>query len=115
MQYQGMFLPKALYWGHSGARENFALRIRNIVEAGYRSLGECPVIIGECGIPMDMKLVALMTCAVIVAEPSCSKGEAFKEDKWHWQARMMDAMLTALDRALVGFTYVYCTDSRRRG
>ena len=56
---QGMFLPKALYWGHQGARENFSLQMRNIVEAGYRSLGERPVIIGECGIPMDMKLVVL--------------------------------------------------------
>ena len=46
-------------------------------------------------------------CYALIA-PYCSfsKGEAFKDDKWHWQTRMMDAMLTALDRALVGFTYV---------
>ena len=55
MPSKGMFLPKALYWGHQGARENFSLQMRNIVEAAYRSLGERPVIIGECGIPMDMK------------------------------------------------------------
>ena len=54
---QGMFLPKAFYWGQKGARENFSLQIRNIVENGYRSLGELPVIIGECGVPMDMKYV----------------------------------------------------------
>ncbi|KII91594.1 glycoside hydrolase family 5 protein [Plicaturopsis crispa FD-325 SS-3] len=84
---RGMFLPKALYWGQRGARENFTLQIRNIVEAGYRSLGERPVIIGECGIPMDM-----------------NKGEAFKTDNWVWQARMMDAMITALEKSLVGFT-----------
>ncbi|KAH9834996.1 glycoside hydrolase superfamily [Rhodofomes roseus] len=84
---RGMFPLKAFYWGHQGARDNFALQIRNIVEAGYRSLGEKPVIIGECGIPMDL-----------------NKGEAFKTDRWHWQTRMMDAMLTALDRSLVGFT-----------
>ena len=52
---KGTFLLKTLYWGHQGARDNFALQIRNIVEAGFRSLGERPVIIGECGIPMDMK------------------------------------------------------------
>lgn len=52
-----MFPLKAFYWGQWGARENFSLQIRNIVEAAYKSLGEMPVIIGECGIPMDMKSV----------------------------------------------------------
>ena len=52
-----MFPLKAFYWGQRGARENYSLQIRNIVEAGYRSLGEIPIIIGECGIPMDMKSV----------------------------------------------------------
>ncbi|OCH85892.1 glycoside hydrolase [Obba rivulosa] len=84
---RGMFPLKAFYWGQQGARDNFSLQIRNIVEAGYRSLGEMPVIIGECGIPMDL-----------------NKGEAFKTDDWTWQLRMMDAMVTALDRSLVGFT-----------
>lgn len=50
-----MFPVKAFYWGQKGARENFALQLRNIVEAAYRSLGEKPVLIGECGVPMDMK------------------------------------------------------------
>jgi len=52
-----MFPPKAFYWGQRGARENYTLQIRNIVEASYRALGERPVIIGECGVPMDMKSV----------------------------------------------------------
>lgn len=34
----------------------------------------------------------------------CSKGEAFETDRWDWQTKMMDAMLTALERSLVGFT-----------
>ncbi|KAI0819374.1 glycoside hydrolase [Trametes gibbosa] len=84
---RGMFPLKAFYWGQKGARDNFALQIRNIVEAGYRSLGETPIIIGECGIPMDM-----------------NKGEAFETDRWDWQTKMMDAMITALERSLVGFT-----------
>lgn len=51
-----MFPLKALYWGHSGARANYTLQIGNIVRAGYNSLHSTrPVIIGECGIPMDMK------------------------------------------------------------
>jgi len=54
-----MFLPKAFYWGQLGARDNYSLQIRNIVESGYQSLGEVPVIISECGVPMDMKSVPL--------------------------------------------------------
>jgi hypothetical protein len=50
-----MFLLKAFYWGQKGVRENFALQIRNIVEGGYQALGEKAVVIGETGIPMDMK------------------------------------------------------------
>ncbi|KAI0069139.1 glycoside hydrolase family 5 protein [Artomyces pyxidatus] len=84
---RGMFPLKAFYWGHRGARDNFSLQLRNIVEAGYKSLGEKPVIIGECGVPMDM-----------------NKGQAFKTDDWKWQSRMMDAMITGLERSLVGFT-----------
>ena len=50
-----MFVPKAFYWGQRGARDNFSLQIRNITEEAYKVLGETPVVIGECGIPMDMK------------------------------------------------------------
>ena len=52
-----MFFLKAFYWGQKGARDNYALQLQNLVEHGYNSLGETPVIIGECGIPMDMKSV----------------------------------------------------------
>ncbi|KAH7928854.1 glycoside hydrolase family 5 protein [Leucogyrophana mollusca] len=84
---RGMFPLKAFYWGQKGARDNFSLQIRNITEAAYRTLGEKPVLIGECGIPMDM-----------------NQKEAFTTDNWMWQSRMMDAMITGLERALVGFT-----------
>lgn len=55
-----MFPLKAFYWGQRGARDNFSLQIRNIVQSGYSSLGEVPVIIGETGVPMDMKLAPLL-------------------------------------------------------
>jgi hypothetical protein len=54
---QGMFPLKAFYWGQRGARENYSLQISNIANEAYRALGEKPVVIGECGIPMDMKYV----------------------------------------------------------
>ncbi|KAG8998998.1 hypothetical protein FRB90_012180 [Tulasnella sp. 427] len=84
---RGLPVWKAFYWGHHSARENYALQLRTIVEEGYKSLGENPVIIGETGVPMDM-----------------NEKEAFSTRDFTWQERMMDALLTGLERALVGFT-----------
>lgn len=35
-----------------------------------------------------------------------NKRTAFGTDDWTWQRRMMDAMITGLERANIGFTYV---------
>jgi len=78
---------KVFYWGQKGARDNYATQIRSLVEAGYRSIGERPVLVGECGVPMDM-----------------NGGAAFKSDDWKWQRRLMDSMITGLERANIGFT-----------
>ena len=40
----------------------------------------------------------------IISQRENSKGEAFKTGNFTHQMRMMDAMLTALEKALVGFT-----------
>ncbi len=40
----------------------------------------------------------------IISQGKHSKGEAFKTGNFTHQMRMMDAMLTALEKALVGFT-----------
>jgi hypothetical protein len=61
-----MFPLKAFYWGQKGARENFSLQIRNIVDGGYKALGEKPVLIGECGVPMDMKCVAVSALFIML-------------------------------------------------
>ncbi|KAF8587786.1 glycoside hydrolase family 5 protein [Ramaria rubella] len=84
---RGMFITRAMYWGHASARDNFALQLGNIAQEAYRSLGERPVMIGECGIPMDMNLK-----------------EAFRTGNFTWQTKMMDAMITGLERNLLGFT-----------
>lgn len=34
-----------------------------------------------------------------------SRGEAFHTNDWTWQAKMMDALITALERSMVGFKY----------
>jgi hypothetical protein len=56
IDFQGMFVLKGLYFG-KGVYQNYALQIKNIVLEGRRRLGEIPTIIGECGVPMDMKWV----------------------------------------------------------
>ena len=56
---QGMSVLRSFYWGQRGARENYALQISNIVQAAHKALGDAPVFVGECGVPMDMKLVSL--------------------------------------------------------
>jgi hypothetical protein len=84
---RGMFLPRALYWGHAAARKNYKLQLGNIIQEAYQSLGERPVFIGECGIPMDM-----------------NSGEAFATGNFVWHERMLDALLTGLEENLVGFT-----------
>ncbi|KIJ34283.1 glycoside hydrolase family 5 protein [Sphaerobolus stellatus SS14] len=84
---RGLPIPFALYWGHASARNNFSLQIGNLAKESYISLGEKPVIIGECGIPMDM-----------------NEKEAFRSGNFKWQAKMMDAMITGLERSLLGFT-----------
>lgn len=52
-----MFFLKALYFGREGAKKNYALQIKTLVDKARERLGEVPVVIGECGIPMDLKYV----------------------------------------------------------
>lgn len=46
---------KALYWGPHGAKKNYRSQIAKIVLAAMDKLGDVPVIIGETGVPMDIK------------------------------------------------------------
>ncbi|KAG8216122.1 glycoside hydrolase family 5 protein [Butyriboletus roseoflavus] len=84
---RGVFPLKAFYWGQKGARDNYSLQIQNIIDAGHKVLGETPTLIGECGVPMDM-----------------NNKEALTTENWTFQYRMMDAMMTALERSLASFT-----------
>jgi len=45
---------KPFYWGQKGAHDKLITQIRTLAGAGYPSLGERPIVIGECGVPMDM-------------------------------------------------------------
>lgn len=73
---QGMFVARAMYWGHASARDNFALQLGTIAREAYDSLGETPVLIGECGVPMDMKFVSILvfvTYIVDIGTPAIKK------------------------------------------
>nr|ODN96011.1 cytoplasmic protein [Cryptococcus depauperatus CBS 7855] len=83
---RGMFLPQALYFGTAAVKANYALQIRTLVLAARLALGPVPIFFGECGVPMDI-----------------NKGEAFKTGDWRWQERAMDAMISAMESAQVGF------------
>lgn len=77
-----MFPLKAFYWGQKGARDNFALQLRNVVDAGYRALGETPVLIGECGVPMDMKYVlSLASRTFRSSRPASQQGRCFRHGR----------------------------------
>ncbi|GAA6062034.1 hypothetical protein JCM10212_005467 [Sporobolomyces blumeae] len=51
---RGMFLLKALYFGRSGLRKNYATQISNILTEAYDKIGERPVVVGETGCPFDL-------------------------------------------------------------
>ncbi|KAL8276134.1 hypothetical protein RQP46_011465 [Phenoliferia psychrophenolica] len=83
---KGMFILNALYFGRRGLKKNYAVQIRNIINAGYRSIGEVPTVIGETGVPFDL-----------------NGGVAFRTGDFQWQERQMDAICSALEGNLVSF------------
>ena len=45
---------EATYFGVAGAKKNYEGQLRNIVRIGRSRVGNRPILIGECGIPMDI-------------------------------------------------------------
>ena len=73
---------------------SYSLQIANIINAGYRSIGEIPVVIGETGVPFDL-----------------NGGQAFKTGDFSWQERQMDAICSALETNLVSYKSVLVSQS----
>ncbi|KAJ3122642.1 hypothetical protein HK100_011897 [Physocladia obscura] len=44
----------SMYFGLSGAEKNYTGQIKNIVASGRNVVGDRPILMGECGIPMDI-------------------------------------------------------------
>lgn len=51
---RGSFPLGCLYFGKS-VKDNYALQIRTLVQKAREKIGEVPIVIGECGIPIDLK------------------------------------------------------------
>ena len=98
---KGMTIFKALYVGKK-VKKNYQLQIRNIVHEARQRLGDVPVIIGETGVPMDLKSVqtSLRCCSEFM---SSSHEAALRTGDWKWPERMMDAIISALEANLIGF------------
>ncbi|CAD6570060.1 MAG: hypothetical protein TREMPRED_005575 [Tremellales sp. Tagirdzhanova-0007] len=82
---RGMIIYNALYWGR-GVKKNYSLQVRNIVQGARQKLGEVPILIGECGVPMDL-----------------NNEEAFQTGNFTWHERMMDSVICAFETNMVGF------------
>ncbi len=82
--------------------------MKRIVREAREKLGEVPVVMGETGIPMDMKSVYGLEANVVIlltaaGRRPASKGTAFSSDDWTWQETMMDSLVSAYDSAMIGY------------
>ena len=97
-----MIIYNALYWGR-GVKKNYSLQVRNIVQGARQKLGEVPILIGECGVPMDLKSV---TTRWSLTADEGSNEEAFQTGNFTWHERMMDSVICAFETNMVGFKCV---------
>ena len=95
---RGMFALRALYFGVRGLKANYTHQIANLVRHGNESLGSnVPTVIGEVGIPWDI-----------------NNANAYKTGDYDIQRSLMDALITAMERAGAGFTlWNYNPDNTR--
>lgn len=84
---RGMFVLKALYFGPSGLRRNYAVQLRNLVQHAFQSLGLVPILIGEVGIPFDI-----------------NDHKAFKTGDYTKQRELLHGLIAAMEDNLLGFT-----------
>lgn len=84
---RGMFVLKALYFGPSGLRRNYAVQLRNLVKNAVEFLGPVPILIGEVGIPFDL-----------------NNGKALRTGEYSKQRELLQGLIAAMEDNLLGFT-----------
>ncbi|KAJ3228380.1 hypothetical protein HK099_002885 [Clydaea vesicula] len=77
----------ATYLGLGGANENYKYQISNIVKIGIKNVGMKPLLIGECGCPMDI-----------------NDRQAFQTGDYSHHNNFLDAVINAMEANFVNFT-----------
>ncbi|GAA95241.1 glycoside hydrolase family 5 protein [Mixia osmundae IAM 14324] len=70
----------SIFFGARGAKANYARQMKRIANNAARAVRGAPVLIGECGIPMDQ-----------------NSKQAFKTGNWRSQVRQLDALMSAME------------------
>ncbi|KAJ3414951.1 hypothetical protein HDV05_005782 [Chytridiales sp. JEL 0842] len=84
---RGMNVLAATYFGIKGAIQNYSGQVRNIVNIGTKKVGERPILIGECGIPMDI-----------------NEKKAFETGDFTHHTNFLNACINAMECNMVNFT-----------
>lgn len=84
---RGMFVFRALYFGPTGLRKNYAGQLRNLVHHAKEFLGPVPIVIGEVGIPFDI-----------------NNQKAFKTGDFTKQRQLLHSLIAAMEDNQLGFT-----------
>lgn len=62
---QALLIWSCLHFGAQGAKDNYRNQIGTIVAKARERLGEVPVVMGETGLPIDMKWVLVQWIATM--------------------------------------------------
>ncbi|RKO97729.1 hypothetical protein CXG81DRAFT_6583, partial [Caulochytrium protostelioides] len=80
-------LPFATYFGRRGVKRNYAGQIQALVDEGRARVGDRPVLVGECGLPMDI-----------------NQRTAFGNGDYSRHEHALDALLWGLESSGVHYT-----------
>ncbi|KAI9333829.1 glycoside hydrolase superfamily [Obelidium mucronatum] len=77
----------AMYLGRTGAERNYTNQMRNIMNTGKLKVGDRPVLMGECGIPMDF-----------------NEKKAYETGDYYRHNIFLDAVISSMESNMYNFT-----------
>ncbi|KAJ3193375.1 hypothetical protein HK101_004929, partial [Irineochytrium annulatum] len=84
---RGKSVLQATYFGIAGAGKNYSGQLRNIVRNGVARIGQRPILLGECGMPMDI-----------------NEKKAFETNDYTWHTKFLDVCISGMESNLINFT-----------